>query len=267
MRFLALTLALFALPATAHELWLEPKDFQPGPEGNLVADIVNGEEFAGTRLAYLPQRFAHFLTFHNGKAVPVISRLGDQPAMDMAALGDGLHVVVYQARNSTVNYENWAKFQRFVDHKGFGDILNQHQARGLPEADFDEVYSRYSKSLIGVGSGAGADLRTGLTTELVALSNPYTDPVAETGMRLKLYYNRAPRTQAQVEIYAKAPDGSVSQSFYTTDDAGEVTIPVEPGHIYMADAVVLREPEAQLAADTGAVWETLWANLTWAVPD
>jgi hypothetical protein len=34
----------------------------------------------------------------------------------------------------------------------------------------------------------------------------------------------------------------------------------------MLDAVVLREPAAQLAADTGAAWETLWANMTFMAP-
>lgn len=265
MRVLAFVLSCLALPLSAHELWIEPHAFEVEPDGNLIADVVNGEDFVGAKLAYIPQRFAHFLVFRNGQPTPVTGRVGDQPAMDMAAIGDGLNVVVYQARNSTVNYANWEKFQRFVDHKDFGDVLSQHQARGLPEGDFDEVYSRYSKSLIGVGEAAGSDLRTGLTTELVALNNPYTDDVSG-GMRVQLFYNNDVRANTQVEVFEKSPTGAVAQAFYRTDGQGIATIPVKPGHIYMADAVVLREPTAQLAQDTGAVWETLWANLTWAVP-
>lgn len=265
MRRLALALVLLAAPVQAHELWLEPTDFQPAINGKLTAEIINGEDFAGTSLPYLPQRFTHFLTFRNGQAAPVIGRLGNKPAMDTDTLGDGLHVVAYQARNATVNYPNWAKFQRFVDHKDLGDVRSMHQARGLPEENFKEVYSRYSKTLIGVGAGAGADLRTGLTTELVALTNPYTDDLSG-GMRLQLFYNNAVRANEQVEIFVKAPDGTVTQALYRTDVQGIAVVPVKPGHIYMADAVVLREPAVRVAADTGAVWETLWANLTWAVP-
>ena len=266
MRRLALVLSLLALPVSAHELWIEPQEFQVAEGGKIVADIINGQDFAGTKLAYIPQRFAHFLVFRNGQPSQVTGRVGDQPAMDIGALGDGLHVAVYQARNATVDYETWEKFQKFVDHKGFGDVLSRHRARGLPEAGFDEVYSRYSKSLIGVGSGAGADSRTGLTTELVALTNPYTDNLSG-GMRLQLFYNNDVRANTQVEVFAKSPTGQMTQAFYTTNGQGIATIPVQAGHIYMADAVVLREPTAQLAADTGAVWETLWANMTWAVPN
>ena len=266
MRSLALVLSLVAFPATAHEFWIEPWAYEVPADGTVQADIVNGEAFEGTRLAYIPQRFAHFVTFFDGAPTPVAGRVGDQPALTQAPLGDGLHVVAYQARNSTVNYENWEKFQRFVEHKDFGDVLSRHRELGHPEEDFFEVYSRYSKSLIGVGSAEGSDLRTGLTTELVALDNPYTDDVSG-GLRLQLFYNQDVRADTQVEIFEKAPDGSVTQSFYRTDADGIATIPVKPGHAYQADAVVLREPEAQLARDTGAVWETLWANLTWAVPE
>jgi len=50
------------------------------------------------------------------------------------------------------------------------------------------------------------------------------------------------------------------------NSAGVALVPVLAGHAYMLDAVVLREPSAVLAEQTGAVWETLWANLTFAVP-
>ena len=79
-------------------------------------------------------------------------RAGDRPALNQAPIAEGLNIVVYQARNATVSYETWEKFQGFVDHKDFGDVLTQHQARNLPEAGFEEVYSRYSKTMIGVGN-------------------------------------------------------------------------------------------------------------------
>jgi len=35
----------------------------------------------------------------------------------------------------------------------------------------------------------------------------------------------------------------------------------------MADAVVLRRPDSDLAREKNALWESLWANLTFAVPE
>ncbi len=265
MRLFALVFALFSSPLVAHELWIEPLAYQVPADGRMIAEVVNGEEFAGPKLPYLPQRFAHFVAIAGGKVTPVPGRTGDTPALRMDAPGTGLHVIAYQSRNATVGYATWEKFQKFVTHKDLGDVQAQHAARGLPDADFDEVYSRYSKSLIAVGDGAGSDVRTGLETEIVALTNPYTDDLSG-GMRLQLFYRQNVRADEQIEIFEKAPGGAVTITTVRTDGQGIATVSVKPGHSYMADAVVLREPTASVAADTGAVWETLWANLTWAVP-
>ena len=266
MRLLAFILALAAAPAVAHELWLEPMDYQIPAEGKLEADIVNGQNFAGTRLPYLPQRFESFMLYAGDDAAPVDGRPGDRPALSQAPTGEGLNIAAYQANNATVNYETLEKFESFVDHKNLGDAIAQHRARGLSEENFGEVYSRYSKALFAEGNGAGSDRRVGLETELVALTNPYTDDLAG-GMRVQLYYQENVRANEQVEVFEKDADGSVVVTTYRTDDQGIARFPVKPGYRYMVDAVVLRVPSQSLQADTGTVWETLWANLTFAVPE
>jgi uncharacterized GH25 family protein len=270
MRLLALFSLLLAPPALAHELWVEPEAFQVAGDGMLVADLVNGQEFEGVHLAYIPQRFVRFEVVNGDEIAPVMMRIGDSPALNIPTLGDGLNVVVYESTVSTVNYEELAKFLRFVTHKdllgGPEAVTELHQERGLPEADFDEAYTRYSKSLIGVGEGEGSDAVVGLETELVALTNPYTDDLS-AGFRVQLYYQGEVRADEQVEIFDRAPNGTVTISTVRTDAEGIAVVPVTAGHDYMLDAVVLREPSAELASETGAVWETLWANLTFGVPE
>lgn len=265
MRILSFVLALFATPVSAHEFWLEPLAYQVAADGRLEANIVNGQEFSGTQLPYLPQRFRHFIAFNDGQSQVVPGRAGDTPGLNMDVVGEGLNIVVYQALPAIVDYENWEKFENFLTHKDLGDRLARHTERGLPLEGFKEVYSRYSKTLIGVGDAAGNDLRTGLETEIVALTNPYTDDVSG-GMRVQLFYGQDVRANEQIELFEKAPDYSVSITLHRTDADGIATLPVKPGYSYMADAVVIREPQGQIAADTNAAWETLWANLTFAVP-
>ncbi|SFS10520.1 DUF4198 domain-containing protein [Yoonia litorea] len=266
MRFLALVLSLLATPALAHEFWIEPVDYQIPADGTLEAHLVNGEEFFGSKIPFLPQRFANFVLFAGDEAVRVRGRPGDSPAMAMEPLNEGLHIAAYESNNATVDYENWEKFQRFVDHKDFGDILSVHQARGLPLENFGELYSRYAKALFAVGDGAGADRRVGLETEIVALTNPYIDDLTD-GMVVQVYYRNDVRADVQLEVFEKDANGGVTISLYRTDADGIGSFPVKPGHRYMVDAVVLREPAAQAAEATGTVWETLWANLTFAVPE
>lgn len=266
MRTLAVIFSVLAAPLSAHELWLEPLNYEIAPDGNLEAEIVNGQNFEGTRLPYLPQRYRHFISFLDGTGTLVTGRAGDTPALNMPASGDGLHVIVYQSTAATISYDAWEKFQKFADHKDFPDAGVRQIERGLPLEGFSEVYTRYSKSLIAAGSGAGADLETGLETELVALTNPYTDDLSG-GFRVSLLYQGAPRADEQVELFEKAADDTVIVTYHRTDENGVATLPVRAGHSYMIDAVVLREPSQAMAEQTGAVWETLWANLTFAVPD
>jgi cobalt/nickel transport protein len=49
-----------------------------------------------------------------------------------------------------------------------------------------------------------------------------------------------------------------------TDKNGSVSVPIKPGFDYLLDAVVLREAAPQ--TNKGAVWESLWAAMTFSVP-
>lgn len=265
MRAFALCLMLTVSPSFAHELWIEPLEFQVSTDTTLQAHLVNGEEFEGVELSYLPRNFSDFVIFAGTQRTNVTGRIGDTPALQMDPIQDGLHVAAYISNPSTINYKTWEKFQKFVDHKDLGDARAAHDARGLPAEGFDEAYRRFSKSLIGVGSSEGADRRLGMETEIVALNNPYVEGDMEV-MGLQLFYQRDVRADEQIEILEKAPDGTVNIFLVRTNQDGVASVPVKSGHLYMADAVVLREPSERLASATGAVWETLWANLTWAMP-
>lgn len=253
-------------PLKAHELWIEPLNWEVESDDSLRADLVNGQSFNGIKLAYFPSRIATFEVRLGDRVVPVTARLGSTPALEMPALGDGLHVAAYVSTVSTVAYQSWDKFLSFAEHKDLGDVTAIRDAQGLPEEGFAEVYTRFSKSLIGVGSAAGEDTVLGLETELVALANPYTDDMSD-GLPVQLFYQGDVRANEQVELFERAPDGMVDIIRLGTDDEGIVVLPVTPGHSYMADAVVLRLPSPELAEETGAVWESLWANLTFTVPD
>ena len=267
LMFLALlSAALVSAPVSAHEFWLEPTAYQVAANGSLEATIVNGQNFDGVVISYFPQRFVRFDVTLGDLSAPVEARVGNNPALQAPSLGEGLNIVAYQSTNATVTYEDWEKFARFAGHKGFVGYQEAHTARGLPLADFKEVYSRFVKTLIGVGTSAGADQRVGLETEFVALDNPYTDDLTG-GMRLQLFYGDAVRANTQIEVFEKPLETAETPVLYQTDADGIATITVLPGHSYLVNAVVLREPSAALATEFDAVWETLWASMTFAIPD
>ncbi|UWQ21876.1 DUF4198 domain-containing protein [Jannaschia sp. W003] len=259
----------FALPGQAHEFWIAPERYQVSEGEGVVAAFRNGEELEGSSLSYVPARAARYDMIVGGETYPVPVRIGDNPAFRVEGLPDGLLTIVHETSDALVTYREkdgrsgWERFLGFAEHKDFPDAEAEHLARGLPQEGITERYRRYAKALVAVGSGMGEDRATGLRTEIVALANPYTDALAG-GLPVRVLLEGEPRADAQVELFARAPDGSVEVTLHRTDASGVAMLPVAPGHEYLADAVTLL-PVEEGAAD-GAMWETLWAALTFAVP-
>ena len=248
----------------AHEFWIDPAAFSVRPGTALVADIRVGEMLEGPAYSYIPPNFTRFDIVLGDTVIPVEGRAGDRPALNQPVAGDGLAVVVHATRNYRLTYRDWNKFVAFVTHKDFAWALEQHAARGLPQTGFAETYSRHAKSLIAIGDGAGQDRVVGLETEIVALANPYTDGMTD-GLPVRVLYQGQPRAGSQVELFENAPDGTVEARLYRTDANGIARLDVKPGFSYLADHVVLRAVEPE--ADGAPVWESLWASLTFAVPE
>lgn len=246
----------------SHEFWIAPVRYTVEPNEKIVAALRVGEDFRGTSNVYLPDNFARFDIIMNGKVTKVEGRLGDDPALQMTAPGSGLAVIVHQTTKNHVRYLEWAKFEKFATHKDFAEILKTHEARGLPKSNFLERYFRFAKSLVAVGNGRGRDSVVGLETEFVADANPYTDRL-EAGLPVRLLYQGKPRANAQVEVFEKKSDSSVAVRVLKTDAQGRVRVATKPGHEYLLDAVVIRPLQgADPKADP--VWETLWAQYTFA---
>lgn len=260
-----LALMIWAAPAAwAHEFWLEPQDYTIAPGEAARVEMHVGQNMAGPRSSYNKANFTRFDVTLGNASHPVEGRLGDRPAMDMVLETPGLAIITHVTRAYGLRYDDWDKFVSFVEHKDFDGVLAQHAARGLPKTGFRESYTRFAKSLIAVGNGEGADRHMGLETEIVALANPYRVDVGG-GLPVQVFYQGAPRADAQVELFEKDRSGEVSVSLHRTDAEGIAQLPVRPGHSYLVDAVVLRSLEPE--DEGGAVWESLWASLTFAVPD
>ncbi|WP_223421227.1 DUF4198 domain-containing protein [Tateyamaria pelophila] len=259
--FLAFWCAICASVATAHEFWLEPGAFQVAPGDQITAQLKNGQKFEGMSLSYFDRNIARFDVVMGDVVTSVDGRMGDSPALDIPASETGLVVVVHETTPSFVTYKEWEKFAAFAGHKDFADIYARHEANGFGPVPFKERYTRHAKALVAVGDGAGADRAMGLKTEFVALTNPYA-PGFDGTMRVQLLYQGAPRVDAQVEVFDRAPDGAVTITLHRTDADGIAAIQVTPGHDYLFDGVVL----ATADDSEEAVWDTFWAALTFGVP-
>lgn len=261
---LAVSMACIALSSKAHEFWIDPVEFQLASGSPVVADIRVGQSFQGSAYSYIPTNFRRFDYMLDGALVAVPGRVGDRPALNVTPEGEGLMVVIHVTTDSRLVWDTWEKFTGFLEHKDLTWGLAEHDARGLSREKVREAYSRYAKSLIAVGHGDGLDVEAGLLVEIIALENPYSGEMSD-GMDIRAMFDGAPLKDTQIEVFEKAVDGTVTTSTNRTDTDGAATISVKAGHTYMLDAVVLRPLD--MVDDMDPAWESLWANLTFQVPE
>lgn len=265
-RLIVVLATVLPLGVSAHEFWIEPERYHVETGERLQAKFKNGENFEGSTLAFFDRRSARFEMRADGDTIAITPRAGDSPALNIKGpTDDGLVVVVHETTPSFVTYREWAKFLKFVDHKDFSNAEQDHLAAGWPREMFRERYTRHAKALFAVGTGEGADKPMGLKTEMIALTNPYVEDF-NNQMKVSVLFDGAPRPDAQVEVFDRAPDDSVTVTLHRTNDAGVATVPVTPGHAYLFDAVVLRAAPDDELGNLPILWETYWAALTFRVP-
>lgn len=253
--------------ATAHEFWIEPEQYRLAQGQPIVSSLRNGEDFTGASFPYAPQRFSRFTIEGASGVADVNSRLGDDPAINQTALA-GLNLITYVSTGSTVTHDTFDSFKQFLDEEGLVWAERLHADRQLPMESITEVFVRYAKSLVVVDSTAGSDQATGMELELVALDNPYhptANPAAGRQLLpVQVLFKGEPLPDVQVSVFHRDEEEAVTVSRLQADDAGQVMVDIAPAGAFLINAVHLRTPSASTMLATGALWESLWASLTFS---
>ena len=255
---------LVSLPSSAHEFWLEPSDFQPQVGDVVTVDLVIGTHFDGFHPLH-PDEIAAFGLIDAAGTTPITGRFGDLPAGQFIAAQAGLSLLYHQTTPSYVTYTKPEKFISFAVEKGFADVAARYQKQAVENFRLVEKYRRFAKSLIMVGPASGQDQLVGLEMELVALTNPYQQPVSKE-FTVAVYESGAPRPGAQVTVFIRHTPSDVEKKIIIADERGQVHLSLLPGRHYLFDSIKL-QPIKDADPVKNAEWESLWAALTFAVPD
>ena len=250
--------------AGAHEFWIEPLDYRIGAGDALVAHLRVGSDYKGNALSYFPTQFRNFDWSDATGTTPIPGRIGDRPAVDFVPESGGLIILSHVSTDAKLTWRERERFDHFVLAHDMGWVLESHAERGLPEVGFSEAYTRYVKSLVSVGDGAGQDRRIGLLIELVALANPYTDDIS-AGLPVSLVFQDAPLPDTKIDLFYRSPTGEVSRADVTTDAQGLALMPNLGAGEYMINVVHMVIPLQAETERTGAVWHSLWASLTYEI--
>ena len=256
---------VFPCTLFGHELWIDTTDFKVEKDTMINLNLRNGENFDGFSLGYFDRSIKEFYWRQNGKRFNNNSRQGDNPALQISPTDNGLVSIIYVSKPSIIKYKDFSKFENFVMEKHSPNVVEIHKNLDFPLENFSEIYTRYSKALVGVGTSKGFDTENNLELELVALENPYTDNMAD-GIEILALYNGNPRVFSNLNVFERSnTDSSVNTFVVKTNDKGVAVVEVKNDCTYLIDNVIIRPANKKLFKDRGVIWESLWAALTFSV--
>lgn len=260
---LVILLQLFSCNANAHEMWIEPVKYQIEKDAMIFAHEKVGQNFKGNEYSYLDSSYEKIDITVNNETHPIKSRIGDIPAIHVQAKKEGLTILSAVTTVSDISYETWAKFESFIKSKELDWVLIKHKKRGLPDKGFTEAYQRFPKALVKVGAGAGKDKILGMRLEWLIETNPYATPYKKDGViKARLLWEGKPLKFTHVGVFNKL-DNQLIKTSLSTDENGVVNIPQANGGEFLINAVQMVEPSEKVRKETGAVWESLWASVTY----
>ncbi|MBM3580381.1 MAG: DUF4198 domain-containing protein [Alphaproteobacteria bacterium] len=264
----ALVVLSLAAPAAAHEVWIEPLVFRAVPSERIAAHIKNGQYFKGNQFPYIPaETVMAGIVDAKGKR-PLTGAAGDEPAIDEKVRTPGLQVLFYESVPERLVFAEAGKFRDYLFEKGLDHIWRSHQARGLGETGFTEVYTRCAKALVLRGSGKKADRQdapSGMPLEWVAKADPFAlSPGANAVLPVQLLWRGKPLAQAQATIFRRDSTDAVQTVKLHTDANGIVLVPVVSNGSYLIDSVHM----IPSTAEPDVPWRSYWASLTFRIgPD
>jgi len=245
-------LAGAAIPAVAHDFWIEPSTYRPQPLQRVALRHRVGEHFLGDpapRDEALLLRFAA-IAGDGEQQVPGIH--GRDPAGIAQAPASGTLVVAYQSRGSIAELDR-GRAARYAEEEGVAAQLPAGwQSRPL----LRDLFSRSVKSLLVPRGGRsdGFDRVVGLPLELVPLADP-SRLAAGGALPLRLLFEGRPAAGIQVAALSRLDPSQAVRA--RTDADGEATLLLPRGGEWLVKAV-----KVVPATSAGADFASLWASLT-----
>lgn len=262
MKFIAILVAfILAAPfASAHEFWFEPLKYHLKSGEKIEARAINGQHFEGREFSYSPREYQRSGVVAGDVTTELDGKSGQRPAVSVKPAGDGLNIVYHSSSALKVVYPGMEKFESFLRGKRLEWALDVHKEKGYPTKNIGEGYFRFVKALVAVGDGAGSDRAVGMSYELVAHTNPYTD---RGDMIFSLFYRGKPEANSPVFVFHRS-GGKVTEIRLRTDANGRVTVPGMPGE-FMVNAVRIMEASQTMKDRFDVNWQTLWAATVYQI--
>ena len=239
----------------AHELWLEPINFNFNNKELFKTNINIGQDFMGSPFGfYSPNKKSLYLENRN-KITKLSQRDGDFPAIQMLISGQGFHVLNYETNNEFLKYDSVEKFENFVKEQGLQSTINKFDRNKIPT----ENYRRFAKVLITDGNKGFFIQKPKLDFEIIPLTSPYN--LQEELFEFQLFEKGNPLKNWQITIFSRDEENNYKE-IVKTNPNGVGRIKIFDNRTYLLSAVKLDKANYLEKIKYKSDWFSLWASLT-----
>ncbi|MDA9062582.1 DUF4198 domain-containing protein [Candidatus Pelagibacter sp.] len=238
----------------AHELWLEPINFNFNNKELFKTNINIGQDFMGSPFGfYSPNKKSLYLENRN-KVTKLSQRDGDFPAIQMLISEQGFHVLNYETNNEFLKYDSVEKFEDFVKEQGLQNTIDKFDRNKIPT----ENYRRFAKVLITNGNKGFFIQKSKLDFEIIALSTPYK--LKNSFFEFQLFEKNKPLGNWQITIFSKDENNTYKEKIKTNSN-GVGKIRTIENRTYLLSAVKLNKANYFQKLKFKSDWFSLWASL------
>ncbi|MDB4070422.1 DUF4198 domain-containing protein [Candidatus Pelagibacter sp.] len=238
----------------AHELWLEPINFNFNNKELFKTNINIGQDFMGSPFGfYSPNKKSLYLESKN-KVTQLSQRDGDFPAIQMLISEQGFHVLNYETNNEFLKYDSVEKFEDFVKEQGLQSTIDKFDRNKIPT----ENYRRFAKVLITDGNKGFFIQKSKLDFEIIALSTPYK--LKNSFFEFQLFEKNKPLGNWQITIFSKDENNTYKEKIKTNSN-GVGKIRTIENRTYLLSAVKLNKANYFQKLKFKSDWFSLWASL------
>ncbi|MDB9791789.1 DUF4198 domain-containing protein [Candidatus Pelagibacter sp.] len=253
--FVIIFLVIFLkIKVYAHELWLEPINFNFNNKELFKTNINIGQDFMGSPFGfYSPNKKSLYLENRN-KVTQLSQRDGDFPAIQILISEQGFHVLNYETNNEFLKYDSVEKFEDFVKEQGLQSTIDEFDRNKIPT----ENYRRFAKVLITDGNKGFFIQKSKLDFEIIALSTPYK--LKNSFFEFQLFEKNKPLANWQITIFSKDENNTYKEKIKTNSN-GVGKIRTIENRTYLLSAVKLNKANYFQKLKFKSDWFSLWASL------
>jgi hypothetical protein len=240
IRRLLCIVACVAVPAAAHDFWIEPSTFRPGVGKTFTVSLLVGQDFTGDVVPRSAQLIESFTLRDAGGEHAINGFENQDPAGYVRIDRPGLAIIGYRSKANPLE----------LSAEKFNEFVRQEDLRIPPATQpHREHFFRYAKSIVVCGPASAGRPPEG---------GPHTfgyrfEIVPETlDGHVRIFFEGKPLANALVTaIHRDDPSARMSAR---SDDSGRVRFALPKTGVWLIKSVHVIQ--------NGGEWESLWASLT-----